>query len=377
MDYYVRAGQRYLRRGFTTGTCAALAASGAAELLLSGNCPGVLGLRTPGGLWAEAVPRICERRGDAAYCAVVKGKSDDPDVTAGCTVGAEVRKIPAGFTVDGGAGVGRVTKPGLEQPVGAAAINRVPRAMIANALREAAHTWDYGGGLAAVISVPEGAALAERTFNPQLGIVGGISILGTSGIVEPMSEEAMVDALAVEIRQAASGGGKDLILVPGEYGFASLREQGWNHIGLPVIRCSNFIGDCIDLAALEGFRQVLIAGHMGKLVKLAGGMFHTHSRFGDCRRELFCAHSALQGADAALCRALMEASTTEGCLSLLEDAGLREQVVRSLLDAIQKQLDRRSGPLTAGAAVFSGQFGLLGVTDRGREILRSWGYAVT
>ena len=195
--------------------------------------------------------------------------------------------------------------------------------MIAAAVEEVCAAAGYAGGLSVIISVPDGASLAARTFNPRLGIVGGISILGTSGIVEPMSEQALVDTIAVEIHQARISGAERLILTPGNYGLDFLKSNGINTSGMnsgeiPVVRISNYIGDALDCAALEGFSAVLLVGHIGKLVKLAGGIMNTHSRVADCRRELFCAHAALQGADAALCRELMEAATTDACLALLE-----------------------------------------------------------
>ena len=367
---YVRSGQKNLRCGWTTGTCAALAASGAARLLLTGQAPRTLSVMTPKGWIAEASPRFCTLDGGAARCGVVKDAGDDPDITNGCLVVAEVRKTDAGITIDGGAGVGRVTKPGLEQPVGAAAINNAPRRMIAQAVSEVRDAAGYGGGLSVTISVPDGERLAEKTFNPMLGIVGGISILGTSGVVEPMSEKALVDALAVEIRQAAAFG-KRLLLTPGNYGLDFLKRSGLDALGVPVVRCSNFIGDALDIAALEGFQSVLIVGHIGKLVKLAGGVMNTHSRTADCRNELFCAHAAICGADTALCRALMDAATTDACLALLDAAGTRRAVMESLLSAIQRRLDRRI-PYDAGAVLFSNAYGVLGQTSAAERILADW-----
>ena len=367
---YIRSGQKNLRCGWTTGTCAALAASGAARLLLTGQAPRTLSVMTPKGWLAETAPRFCTLDGGAARCGVVKDAGDDPDITNGCLIVAEVKKTDAGIVIDGGAGVGRVTKPGLEQPVGAAAINNAPRRMIAQAVSEVRDAAGYGGGLSVEISIPDGEKIAEKTFNPMLGIVGGISILGTSGVVEPMSEKALVDALAVEIRQAAASGTR-LLLTPGNYGLDFLKRSGLDALGVPVVRCSNFIGEALDIAALEGFQSVLLVGHIGKLVKLAGGVMNTHSRTADCRNELFCAHAAICGADTALCRALMDAATTDACLALLDAAGLRRAVMESLLSAIQRRLDRRT-PYDAGAVLFSNAYGVLGQTDAAERILADW-----
>ena len=206
-----------------------------------------------------------------------------------------------------------------------------------------------------------------------LGIEGGISILGTSGIVEPMSEQAIVDTIEIEIRQAAETGAKDLIAVPGNYGMDFLKQQLRLPPDLPVVKCSNYLGDTIDIALTQGMKSLLIVGHIGKLVKLAGGIMNTHSRMADCRRELFCAHAALCGADSALCRALMDQPTSDGCLSLLERAGLKEAVLQSLLQAMQQHLDRRTRQaMRAGAVVFSNESGLLGMTETAKQLLKEW-----
>ena len=372
-EHYIRSGQKKLRCGYTTGTCAALAAAGAARLLLTGTAPESVRLLTPRGLVVEVALEECRLVGGAAYAAVVKDGGDDIDVTSGHRIAAQVEKIASGIEIEGGEGVGRVTKPGLEQPVGAAAINRVPRQMIAAALEEACAESGYAGGLRAVISVPDGAAIATKTFNPMLGIEGGISILGTSGIVEPMSERAIVDTIALEIRQAAANGARRLLLTPGNYGMDFLRRSGVDTQGIPCVKYSNFIGDAIDIAVTEGFESALVVGHIGKLVKLAGGIMNTHSRVADCRSELFCAHAALCGADRALCRALMDAVTTDECIALLDGALLREAVLQSLLEAVQRHLDRRAaGAIRLGAVTFSNEYGLLGSTEGAKELLREW-----
>ena len=372
-EHTIRSGAKLLRCGYTTGSCAALAASGAARLLLSGEAPKTVRLVTPRG-WPVEVP-LAEAvlDGDEARCAVQKDAGDDPDVTDGCLVCAAVRRTEREITVDGGEGVGRVTKPGLDQPVGAAAINSVPRRMIRDAARAVCEELGYGGGLEILISVPNGEELAKKTFNPMLGIEGGVSILGTSGVVEPMSERALIDTIELELRQAAALGGKRVILTPGSYGEAYLHEIGLDGCGVPVVKCSNFIGDALDAAAALGFCDVLLVGHVGKLVKLAGGVMNTHSRQADCRAELFTAHAALCGADSALCKALMASVTADACLALLDEAGLKKAVLESLLAAIQRHLDRRAaGMPTVGAVLFSNAYGSLGMTKEAENILKEW-----
>ena len=372
LEHYIRSGQKRLRCGYTTGTCAALAAGGAASLLLLGEAPERLSLVTPKGLAVEAAPEGLRYEGDAAVCGVRKDGGDDADATHGLVVVARVEKSPGpGVRIHGGEGVGRVTKPGLDQPVGAAAINRVPRQMVEAQARAVCAKAGYTGGLEVTLSIPGGREAAQKTFNPALGVEGGLSILGTSGIVEPMSQQALVDTIALELNQAAALGAEDLILIPGNYGEEFLRQHPLG--GAPVVKVSNFIGDALDLAAGHPFRQVLLVGHAGKLVKLAGGVMNTHSRYADCRAELFCAHAACCGASRQVCLELLQAATADRCLEILDGAGLREPVLRRLLEAIQLHLDRRvQGKYRVGAVLFSNTYGLLGHTEPGREIIQSW-----
>lgn len=372
-DHSIRSGQRLLRCGYTTGSCAALATQGAAHLLLTGNPSRTLSIMTPKGWEVTVRPSLCRMDGDTAICSVIKDAGDDADVTDGLPVCAAVRKTDLpGICIEGGAGVGRVTRPGLDQPVGAAAINHVPRRMIAEQAQEVCRQAGYAGGLSVVISIEGGEQAALRTFNPQMGVEGGLSVLGTSGIVEPMSEQAIVDTIALEIRQNAAASDR-LILTPGNYGTDFLHAQGWDNRGVPVVRCSNFLGDALDCAAVEGIRQLLLVGHIGKLVKVAGGIMNTHSRYADCRTELFCAHAAICGADTAICRAVMQAATADACLTILDRADLRQPVLDSLLGAIQSHLERRMGDgCRVGAVLFSNQFGLLGATQPAKEMLEQW-----
>ncbi len=373
-DLFVLRGGKRLRCGRTTGTCAALAAQGAVRLLLTRTVPASASLTTPKGAKIEAPLEDCHMEGDSAFCSVRKDGGDDVDATHGLLITAQVERQNApGVSIEGGAGVGRVTKPGLDQSVGSAAINRVPRRMIEQEVLTVADELGCEGGFRVTVHVPGGAEAAKKTFNPQLGIEGGISILGTSGIVEPMSTQALIDTIALEIRQKAAQGHKNVILTPGNYGLDFLRAQGMDRWGVPVVKCSNFIGDALDTCAAEQFQGVLLVGHIGKLVKLAGGVMNTHSRTADCRGELFCAHAALCGAGPETCRTLMDCPTSDAYIAVLDGADLREAVLDSLLSAIQNHLDRRaSGAFFVGAVVFSNQYGLLGQTSQAKELMDRW-----
>ena len=375
-EHYVRSGQKLLRCGYTTGTCAALGAAGAARLLLTGHAPETVALRTPKGIVVEVAPLFCRRTDTGAECAIEKDGGDDVDVTTGLPVIATVELLPGctDIRIDGGRGVGRVTKPGLDQPVGAAAINHVPRQMIAEALRREAEAACYTGGFAVTISIQNGEEVARRTFNPHIGVEGGLSVLGTSGIVEPMSQQAILDTIQLEMNQAVlrAGTPKRLILAPGNYGLDYLHDTYPAFAAIPVVKTSNFIGDTLDMAASAGFEQVLLVGHVGKLVKVAGGIMNTHSHTADCRTELFCTHAALCGAGRELCAALYAAATTDACLELLDAAVLRAShetaasAVRPFLDAGQDVAMLNLGDVSIYAT-----FGYL------QEILQAQGYATT
>ena len=379
-EHYIRSGQRLLRCGYTTGTCAALGAAGAARLLLTGNPPETVALRTPKGIVVEVAPLFCRKTDAGAECAIEKDGGDDVDVTTGLPVIASVALLPdtTDIRISGGKGVGRVTKPGLDQPVGEAAINHVPRQMIAEALKREAENACYTGGFAVTLSIKGGEEVAKRTFNPHIGVEGGLSVLGTSGIVEPMSQQAILDTIQLEMNQAAlrakaAPGPRRLILAPGNYGLDYLHGTYPEFAVLPVVKTSNFIGDTLDMAAAAGFEEVLLVGHVGKLVKLAGGIMNTHSHTADCRTELFCTHAALCGAPREVCASLMDAATTDACLEILDAAGLREPVLKSLLSAIQLHLDRRAaGAFRVGAILFSNQNGPLGQTEAAAQLLQHW-----
>ena len=371
MDSFITKDGKKLRRGYTTGTCAAAAAKTAAIMLLEHRRLESVFITTPGGISLDL--KICDMMVGEDYvsCAVVKDSGDDPDMTNGIKIFARVEKAgrEAGITIDGGEGVGRVTKPGLDQAVGNAAINSVPRRMIEEELRQVCEDNGYGGGLRVVISAPEGVEIAKRTFNPRLGIVGGISILGTTGIVEPMSDDAVVQTIRAELSMRSASGKKTVLLTPGNYGARFIREE----LGLDqeiAVTTSNFIGDAFTIAAEKGFSGTLLVGHVGKLIKLAGGMFNTHSRYGDCRAEIMACHAGLCGAPVSVIRRITESVMTDDMLAILDAAGLREQVMESVMRKIERNIeDRRFGQTRTGVIVFSKEYGVLGMTSEAEKLL--------
>ena len=369
LEEYISAGGKRLRLGYTTGTCAAAATRAAVELLLSGEVAASVSVHTPAGIDVLIdVEDACSGSGWAS-CTVRKDAGDDPDVTDGVLVTARVsRADKPGCLIEGGRGIGRVTRAGLDQPVGAAAINSVPRQMIAEAARAASEEHGYDGGLAVEISIPEGVEIARRTFNPRLGIEGGISVLGTSGIVRPMSEEALIASIRLELKVLRATGATDVLVVPGNYG----RDFASDVLGLSTdksVTCSNYLGETIDEASLLGFETMLVVGHVGKLVKVAAGVMNTHSRVADCRVEVLAAHAALAGATQPVVRQVMGAATTDGVVDILKEDGLLESTMATLMERMGMHLAHRGGDkLRVEAVMFSNTHGLLGETAGAKEL---------
>lgn len=363
--------QKKMRTGYTTGSCAAAAAKAAVCMLLSGEVVQEVRLMTPKQIELDLEVEQIRREENKVCCAIQKDSGDDPDVTNGIYVYAEVtKKSTPGIDLDGGEGVGRVTKKGLEQPIGAAAINKVPRQMIVEAVKEQCWYYGYNGGLSVVISIPEGKHLAEKTFNPRLGIEGGISVLGTSGIVEPMSEKALIDTIFLEMNMLKKNGIDHCYVVPGNYGRDFLTEQ----LGFDAdyaVKCSNYIGETIDAAVNLEMKSLLFIGHIGKLVKVAAGVMNTHSRQADCRMEVLAAHAAAVGAEPECVQKLLECITTTEALELLKQKGLLSQVMERVMQRIAFHLNNRAGErLQVEAILFSLEEGILGKTERADQLLK-------
>ena len=370
MEQYIIKDGKKLRLGYTTGSCAAAAAKAAAWMLLTGQPRDTIELLTPKGIALELKVQDPVMGGDFASCAIEKDGGDDPDATHGTYVCAKVSRVETpGITIDGGVGVGRVTKPGLEQPVGAAAINTVPRKMIRENLEEVCRLTDYAGGLAVEISVPAGAELAKKTFNPRLGIVGGISILGTSGIVEPMSEDALVKSIEIEMRQKVSYGAEYLLITPGNYGETFLRE----HMTLPFsqsIKCSNYIGQSIDMAVQMGVKGILFVAHIGKFVKVAGGIMNTHSRWADGRGEILAANALRAGISREGALEILDAVTTEEALAVVQREGILNGVMAEITARVHDHLHHRAGTdMLLGAVIYSNRWGYLGQTEHAQQLM--------
>ena len=434
MDTFVYKDHKKLRCGYTTGTCAALAAQGAVRFLLTGSWKETEEIMTPKGI-PVCVPLEEKTSGaDWAECAVRKDAGDDYDVTNGILVyaraefvkdknfyqkvqmshlessesGAAGEKENPGLRledgsqqekekpdqqnaessetlieIDGGIGIGRVTKPGLDQPVGAAAINSVPRKMI----RDAVYAFLEEAGeflpVSITISVPAGVEAAKKTFNPVLGIEGGISVLGTSGIVEPMSEEALVETIRTHLNVLRAEGRKWVIAVPGNMGAGFLKgyltEQNKTSVGSmeafmnSLVTMSNFVGRTIDITAELGFSGIMIAGHMGKLVKIGNGIMNTHSREADGRMDtmLSCALSA-GTEDLELLRKIQGSNTTDEVMDHLKQAGILDDTIKVFLKRAAWHLAHRSrAEVKTGMIVFGTKGEYLGETEDADMILKN------
>lgn len=319
-----------LRNGYTTGTCAAIATRAALRMVFEGKAVDRESVITPSGEKVETEilkPSFSEGQ---ASCAVKKDSGDDPDVTNGILIFSHVT-LTGGqeIVIDGGEGIGRVTKPGLYQKVGEAAINKVPLQMIRSAAEYVKDIYEYEGGISIVISAPGGEEIAKKTFNPRLGIEGGISILGSSGIVKPMSEKAIIDTIKLEIDVRKAAKAEKLILTPGNYGLDYIKKH-YDADPEEAVLCSNFVGEALDYAYSSGFKHIILIGHLGKFVKLAGGIMNTHSRNADCRMEILSANAAEETDDINVIRDILRCINVDEAVRILRDKGILEGVMKRI-----------------------------------------------
>lgn len=381
-----------LREGYTTGTCAQAATKAAMEILFGlkrKETVTPVEVELPKGkrlsLKAEEIEIVYgeesgENRQDAKLlsvsCAVRKDSGDDPDITDGVLVYSTVtredsQKEANQVLINGGQGVGTVTKQGLDQPVGEAAINRVPRQMIKSEVQKLCDEAGYGGGITVEISIPEGEALAKKTFNPRLGVEGGLSILGTSGIVEPMSEQALLDTIYLDMKvklSAVENKDKVLLVTPGNYGLEFLSEE-YGVKEEQTVKCSNYIGLSLDMAMELGCKSFLLVGHIGKLIKVSGGIMNTHSKWADCRMELLAAAALEAGVPGEKAREFLPCVTVDDAFSQCSGKE-RKRIMEQVVKRMERYLSYRTGNgMQTGAITFSRVYGILGKTDGAEKIM--------
>ena len=371
MESYEVVQGKKLRQGYTTGSCAAAATKAAARMLLGRVAVPVVQLTTPRGLVLDLEPEDVHVTANAATCAIRKDSGDDPDITDGVRIYATVEKTACGWELAAGPGVGTVTKDGLACAKGGPAINPVPQRMIRAAAESEAAASGYTGGLKVTISIPGGDVLAAKTFNPRLGIEGGLSILGTSGIVDPMSEKALVDTIKTEMKARRANGDTHLLAFFGNYGV----DFGRDTLHLDVERrvtCSNYVGDMLDYAVYCGFTDVLLIGHAGKLIKLALWIMNTHSRYADGRTEFMALQAIFAGASVETAKRIYASRTTDEAIAILKEAQVLEPVMQAATERIEYYMEQRvHGELRCGAILFSNTYGVLGETSHVPELIRA------
>lgn len=357
MEKFTVKNGKKLKYGFTTGSCAAAASAAAAAMLLSGQKVYQADILLPSG--EQVSLPICETEigENRVACTVIKDGGDDPDATHGAQITAAVSRTPFprgkalpvrrdNLTLTAGTGVGVVTAKGLQCAVGEPAINPVPRRMIFENVQRVCRKYCQSEAdlqntpLYIQISVPEGETIAPKTYNPRLGITGGISILGTTGIVDPMSEKALIDTIKAVIDKQYTENQERILLAPGNYGRDFCKE----YMGLDIekaVPVSNYIGEALDYVKYKGFKEILLVGHTGKLIKLAAGIMNTHSSYADGRMEVIGVHSAICGADSQTVKAITECITTDDAFNLIKEEPYYEAVKERILEKILYHLNFR------------------------------------
>lgn len=368
--YYVIKNNKRLRMGYTTGSCAAAATAGAVRMLLTGKEVEAVELDTPKGIRLTLYMEDVKRTQDTVSCAVRKDGGDDPDVTHGLLIYATVTKTSGTeIVIDGGEGVGRATKKGLKQAIGEAAINPVPLSMIREAAGRERTKAGYTGGLSVVISVPGGEEIAQRTFNPRIGIEGGISILGTSGIVSPMSEAALIESIRLEMKTILASGQEWILITPGNYGEDFLR----NELGIRNVvsmKCSNFIGETVDLAVELGAKGILFVAHIGKFIKLSGGIMNTHSHNADARADLMATAAIRAGAEYPVVKEILASNTTEEGVDILLKNDVLKPTMEVVADRVRYYLQSRClSAIRTETLLFSSVHGFLSQTKGAKDLL--------
>lgn len=372
-DNYVYYNGRKLRKGFTTGTTATAATVAAIRTLLNQEPQETVTVHAANGKTAIFDVEQTDFDEQQASCAIKKDGGDDQDATDGALIFATVKlRNDNEIRLDGGKGVGRVTKEGLANKPGMPAINPTPRRVIKAAARE-----ELGEkrGVDIVISVPEGERIAKLTYNPRLGIVGGISILGTSGVVTPMSESSWKHSISIEMNIHRKRGDNTIVLVPGNYGEDFAKDE----LGIPnakIVQMSNFVGYVLHETQRIGFTKVLIVGDLGKMIKVAGGIFSTHSKDADARAEIMVANLALMGGvPTAFLRKINQCLTTISMIKMIDEAGYQD-VYQMIADKIklraEKLLAHREPHVEIDAVIFSRESGFLAASKPFQEIKGEW-----
>jgi cobalt-precorrin-5B (C1)-methyltransferase len=355
---------RFLRYGITTGASAAAASKAAVLALVSEPVERVI-IPTPIGIRME-VPVKSSRKisDDTAEAVVVKDAGEDIDATNKMEITATIKLTDNGeVVIKSGKGIGKVTKPGLQVPIGEGAINPVPRSMITAAVKEALPA---GKGVEVTISAPEGESIAKKTLNPKLGIIGGVSILGTTGVVKPLSLEACRRSLVPQIDVALAHGYKRIVFVPGNIGEKIARQQ----FSVPedaIVQTGDFMGYMLDKAVEKGVKEIILLGHSGKLVKLAANIFNTHHKVADARNEVIASYAGAVGADTKTINALLQSNTSDQATETLRDANLLEATYTKIAERVSQRVsDRVENKIKISIVIVSMDGKVLGMDQNAR-----------
>ena len=349
--------KKFLRSGYTTGACAAAGVKAALTFLTAEKIVNSVEIIALDGTPLKIPIKSVEKISDGVRAEVVKFSGDDPDITNGASIFTTIKKISGDEIIfRAGLGVGHITKAGLQLPVGEPAINPGPRKLIQNVAAEF-----NIGGLEVEISIPAGVELAKKTLNPILGVEGGLSIIGSTGVLRPMSEEAFKNSLVPQIDVAKAAGFDELIFVPGKIGETLAKK-----IGFPegaIIQTSNFIGFMLEAAVERQIKKIILCGHLGKLAKVAAGVFHTHNRVADGRLETLAAYSAAEGLKSSEVQKILDANTTEDAAQIIS-ANHLERVYKKIATRASLRAERYVfGKLEVGIILVDYAGNILGFDD--------------
>ena len=357
---YVYFKGKKLRYGYTTGSSATAATKAALMYLLDDSKHDIpeVTIKLPSGNSLTISVNSLEKKENSVLASVIKDGGDDPDVTHGLEIYSKVSlRNDLKINIFGGIGVGKVTKKGLPVAPGNSAINPVPLKMIRETVEE---MLPEGFGADVEISVPKGEETAKKTLNAKLGIIGGISILGTTGIVKPMSEESWKASLAIELKMALENAGNgEAIFLFGNRGKQYLSDNFEDNISQAIV-ISNFVGYMFDRACEFEAKKIYFIGELGKFVKVAGGIFHTHSRVSDAKMEILTANALLVGESTENMKKIMASNTTEEATKYIEKTEVYNLLAEKAKQKCEEYCRRNGWDMEVETLIISAKKEMLG-----------------
>lgn len=360
MDEYLYFRGKKLRYGYTTGSSATAATKAALMYILDDSKHDIpeVTIKLPSGNSLTISVNSLEKKENSVLASVIKDGGDDPDVTHGLEIYSKVSlRNDSKINIFGGIGVGKVTKKGLPIAPGNSAINPVPLKMIRETVEE---MLPEGLGADVEIFVPKGEETAKKTLNAKLGIIGGISILGTTGIVKPMSEESWKASLAIELKMALENTGNgEAIFLFGNRGKQYLSDNFEDNTSQAIV-ISNFVGYMFDRACEFEAKKIYFIGELGKFVKVAGGIFHTHSRVSDAKMEILTANALLVGESTENMKKIMASNTTEEATKYIEKTEVYNLLAEKAKQKCEEYCRRNGWELEVETLIISAEKEVLG-----------------